>query len=131
MLDHHGGGDPLAELRPVTDAARVAELAAGLRGIFVHGAIKDYLVAVLEATRHNPDVRLGGSPRAGLQLLRACKSRAALHGRNYVIPDDVQELAAPALAHRILLSPSAQLARRSVEDVVRAAVGSVGVPDRD
>ncbi|MFT3833850.1 MAG: MoxR family ATPase [Micropruina sp.] len=131
MLDHHGGGDPLADLRPVTDAARVSELAAGVRGIFVHAAIKDYLVAVLDATRHNPDVRLGGSPRAGLQLLRACKTRAALHGRHYVIPDDVQALAAPALAHRILLSPTAQLAQRSVEDIVRAAVDSVGVPDRD
>ena len=131
MLDHHGGGDPLAELRPVTDVATVAALAADVRSVFVHAAIKDYLVAVLEATRRDPDIRLGGSPRAGLQLLRACKARAILQGRHYVIPDDVQALAGPALAHRILLSPAAQLARRSADDVVQAAVDGVGVPDRD
>jgi len=131
MLDHHGGGDPLAELQPVTDVHTVARLAASIRRIYVHGAIKDYLVAVLDATRNSPDVRLGGSPRAGLQLLRAAKARAVLQGRHYVIPDDVQALAGPALAHRILLSPAAQLARRGVDEVVRAAVASVPIPDRD
>ena len=131
MLDHHGGGDPLAELQPVTDVQTVARLAASIRRIYVHGAIKDYLVAVLDATRKSPDVRLGGSPRAGLQLLRAAKARAVLQGRHYVIPDDVQALAVPALAHRILLSPAAQLARRGVDEVVRAAVASVPIPDRD
>ena len=131
MLDHHGGGNPLAELRPVTDVATVAALADSIRTIFVHGAIKDYLVSVLEATRTSPDVRLGASPRAGLQLLRAARARAMLSGRHYVIPDDVQALAGPALAHRILLSPAAQLARRSVDEVVAAAVASVPIPDRD
>ncbi len=131
MLDHHGGGDPLGELRPVTDAETIAALAAEVRSVYAHPAVKDYLVAILEATRTSPDVRLGGSPRAGLQLLRASKARAALHGRNYVIPDDVQALATPALAHRILLSPAAQLARRDVDEVVRAAVLPVPVPDRD
>jgi len=131
MLDHHGGGDPLAELQPVTDVQTVARLAASIRRIYVHGAIKDYLVAVLDATRNSPDVRLGGSPRAGLQLLRAAKARAVLQGRHYVIPDDVQALAGPALAHRILLSPAAQLARREVDEVVQAAVASVPIPDRD
>ncbi|WP_415110704.1 AAA family ATPase [Micropruina sp.] len=131
MLDHHGGGDPLAELRPVTDAVTVDALTAGVRTVYVHEAIKEYLVDVLEASRTSPDVRLGGSPRAGLQLLRACKARAALQGRAYVIPDDVQALAVPALAHRILLSPAAQLARRGVDEVVRDAVARVRVPDRD
>ncbi|WP_298131915.1 MoxR family ATPase [Micropruina sp.] len=131
MLDHHGGGDPLGELQPVTDADTVAALTDAVRAVFVHTAIKDYLVAILEATRTSPDVRLGGSPRAGLQLLRASRARAVLQGRNYVIPDDIQALAAPALAHRILLSPAAQLAGRSADDVVRAAVDGVGVPDRD
>ena len=131
MLDHHGAGDPLAELSPVTDAATVAALAESVRSIFVHGAIKDYLVGVLEATRQSPDVRLGASPRAGLQLMRTARTRAMLKGRHYVIPDDVQELAGPALAHRILLSPAAQLARRGVDEVVAAAVAGVPIPDRD
>ena len=130
MLDHHGGGDPLGELQPVTDAATVASLTRSIRAIFVHGAIKDYLVAVLEATRRSPDVRLGASPRAGLQLLRAAKARAVLAGRHYVIPDDVQALAGPALTHRILLSPAAQLARRGVDEVIAACVAGVPIPDR-
>ena len=131
MLDHHGAGNPLAELHPVTDVATVAALSESIRTIYVHGAIKDYLVAVLDATRHSPDVRLGGSPRAGLQLLRAAKARAVLAGRHYVIPDDIQFLAGPALAHRLLLSPAAQLARRGVDEVVAAAVAGVPIPDRD
>jgi MoxR-like ATPase len=131
MLDHHGAGDPLADLQPVTDVATVAGLAETVRTIFVHGAIKDYLVAVLDATRHSPDVRLGASPRAGLQLLRAARTRAVLRGRHYVIPDDIEALAGPALAHRILLSPAAQLARRDADEVVESAVRSVPIPDRD
>ena len=131
MLDHHGGGNPLADLQPVTDVATVAALADSIRTIFVHGAIKDYLVSVLEATRTSPEVRLGASPRAGLQLLRAARARAMLSGRHYVIPDDIQALAGPALAHRMLLSPAAQLARRNVSDVVASAVASVPLPDRD
>ena len=111
--------------------ATVAALADSIRTIFVHGAIKDYLVSVLEATRTSPEVRLGASPRAGLQLLRAARARAMLSGRHYVIPDDIQALAGPALAHRMLLSPAAQLARRNVSDVVASAVASVPLPDRD
>ena len=68
---------------------------------------------------------------AGLQLLRAAKARAVLAGRHYVIPDDIQFLAGPALAHRLLLSPAAQLARRGVDEVVAAAVAGVPIPDRD
>ena len=131
MLDHHGGGNPLADLRAVTDVRTVAALTAGVRDMYVHPVIKDYLVSLLEATRTSQDVRLGASPRAGLQLLRAAKARAALQGRHYVIPDDLQVLAVPALAHRILLSPAAQLARLNAGDVVRAAVAAIPVPDHD
>ena len=84
-------------------------------------AVKHYLVSVVGATRTSRDLRLGASPRASLQLLRAVRAYAALQGRDYVTPDDVQALAVPVLAHRVLLSSEAQLARRSAEDVIARA----------
>ncbi|MFZ1411787.1 MAG: MoxR family ATPase [Micropruina sp.] len=130
MLDQHGSTSPLEAMRPVTDTATIGRLISAVRGIFVHPVVKRYLVALIDATRHNPDVRLGASPRATLQLLRAAKSRAALQGRHYVIPDDISDLALSALSHRVLLSPEAQLARKSVADVVTQAVSRVPIPER-
>jgi len=128
MLEHHGEVDPIDPLQPVTDAAAVMRCVAIVRRVFVHPAVKDYLVAILHRTRTLNDVRLGASPRAGLQLMRAAKARAAMAGRGYVIPDDITDLAGPALAHRVLLSTQAQLAGRSVTDLLAAAVREVPVP---
>ena len=128
MLDHHGETDPLDPLRPVTDAATVMRAVEVVRRTFVHPAVKEYLVSIVNQTRTVPQARLGASPRAGLQLLRAAKARAATAGRGYVIPDDIADLAVPALAHRVLLNTQAQLAGQSAADLVRAAVRSVPVP---
>jgi len=130
MLDHHGESEPLERLRPVTDAETVNRCIAAIRRVFVHRAVKDYLVAIVARTRDLPDVRLGASPRASLQLMRAAKAQAAIDGRNYVTPDDIQTLAAPTLAHRVMLSHEAQLGRRNVSDVVAAAVSGIGLPQR-
>lgn len=128
MLDRHGDADPLDPLRPVADAATVMRTIESVRRVFVHPAVKEYLVAILHQTRTLPQTRLGASPRAGLQLLRAARARAAMDGRTYVVPDDVAELAGPALAHRVLLSSQAQLAGQSALDLVQAAVRAVPVP---
>ena len=128
MLEHHGEVDPIDPLQPVTDAAAVMRCVAIVRRVFVHPAVKDYLVAILHRTRTLPDVRLGASPRAGLQLMRAAKARAAMAGRGYVIPDDIAGLVEPALAHRVLLSTQAQLAGRNIADLLQAAVREVPVP---
>ncbi len=130
MLEHHGSGNPLDDLAPVTDIDTVARLIREVRAIFVHQALKDYLVTLVNRTRNHPAVRLGASPRASLQLLRAAKARAVLNGRHYVIPDDIAELATPALAHRVLLTPDAQIARTDVRAVVDEIVGGVPIPDR-
>ncbi len=130
MLDAHGSADPLTELRPVTDAATVRGLIRAAQQTYVSPAVKDYIVGVVTATRRSRDLRLGASPRATLHLLRAARARAALDGREYVSPDDVSTLAGPVLAHRVLLSTEAQLARRGVEDIIAAAVRAVAVPDR-
>jgi MoxR-like ATPase len=104
MLDH-AQRDRVLDLEPVTDVAEVlaAQAAAGT----VHGSepLRRYIVAILDATRADPRVELGASPRAGLMLFRAAKSLAALDGRDHALPDDVQKLAPTVLTHRLLLSP--------------------------
>ncbi len=130
MLDSHGSFDPLEKLTPVTDAAAVSGLIDAVKLVHVSPAVKQYLVQVVNATRHSRDLRLGASPRATLQLLRASRAYAALAGRDYVSPDDVAALAGPVLAHRVLLSTEAQLARRTVGDIISHAVASVHIPDR-
>jgi MoxR-like ATPase len=131
MLDAHGSSDPLADLRPVTDAATIRGLIAAVKAVYVSQAVKQYIVAVVNATRQSRDLRIGASPRASLQLLRASRAFAALSGRDYVTPDDVGALAGSVLAHRVLPSTDAQLARRTVADIIAAAVASVHIPDRN
>ncbi len=129
MLDTHGSLDPLAQLAPVTDAATICELIEAVRGVYVSPAVKRYLVSVITATRESRHLRLGASPRATLQLLRASRAAAALAGRDYVTPDDISDLAVPVLAHRVLPSAQAQLGREGVADVISAAVKTVAIPD--
>jgi MoxR-like ATPase len=130
MLDSHGTSDPLAELQPVTDGTTVKGLIDAVKTVYVSPAVKHYLVQVVNATRTSRDLRLGASPRATLQLLRVSRAAAALAGRDYVSPDDVAGLATAVLAHRVLPSTDAQLARRTVDDVVAHLVASVHLPDR-
>jgi MoxR-like ATPase len=127
MLDDRGTGDPLATLAPVTDAAGVRALVAAVGTLHVSDAVRRYVVSLVEATRRSPDLRLGASPRAGLQLLRTARAAAALAGRDHVLPDDVQAMALPVLAHRLLPTADAAAARRTPEQVVRALLGSVPV----
>jgi MoxR-like ATPase len=130
MLDHHGDSEPLERLTAVADAETVNRCIAGVRRVFVHRAVKDYLVGIVAGTRNSPDIRLGASPRASLQLMRAAKARAAVDGRNYVTPDDVQALALPTLAHRVMLSHEARMGGRGVAEVVSQVVGTVPLPKR-
>src|SRR5919206_1034000 len=107
MLAGHEGGDRVLDLEPVADRAEV--LAAIEAGVRVHAskALRDYIVMLLRRTRDDARVELGASPRAGLMLLRAAKARALLQGRDHALPDDVQALAEPVLAHRLMLTPEA------------------------
>jgi MoxR-like ATPase len=128
MLDTHGGGDPLAGVRAVTETAVVAALMDMVRRVFVADSVRRYIVDLVNATRRHPEIRLGASPRAGLHLLRASRAAAALEGRGYVLPDDVQMLATSVLAHRLMLRPEAQLARRTGIDIVTELVAGMPVP---
>ena len=128
MLEHHADRDPLGALEPVSDAATVRRLIAITHAVYAAEAVKEYVVNLVRATRTSPDLRLGASPRAALHLLRAAKAHAAMSGRNHVLPDDIQMLAHAVLAHRLLPSTDAQLARRTPEDVVGAVLAEVPVP---
>lgn len=130
MLRHHGGQPPLAALRPVTDAETVNQLVQAVTTVYVAPALEEYIVRVVGATRTTRDLRLGASPRSSLQLLRACRALAAISGRDYVTPDDVAALAVPVLAHRVLASTEAQLAKRSVGDIIGSCLRSIPIPDR-
>jgi MoxR-like ATPase len=107
MLSAHAGHDRVLDLEPVTGVGEM--LAAQQAVAAVHGseALRTYVVALLDATRSDPRVELGASPRAGLMLFRAAKALAALEGRDHALPDDVQALAGTVLTHRLLLAPEA------------------------
>jgi MoxR-like ATPase len=128
MLDGHGGEDPIHALRPVSDAATVRQLIATVRDVHVADAVKQYAVNLVNATRESPDLRLGASPRATLHLLRTARAVAALEGRDYVLPDDLQALAVPVLAHRIIPTAEAQLSRRTTDAIVADLVHRLPLP---
>jgi MoxR-like ATPase len=128
MLADHAGQDPLDALAPVSTATEVRMLIDMVRRVHVSDSVRQYVVDLVNATRRSPDLRLGASPRASLQLLRSAKAQAALSGRDYVLPDDVQRLAQPVLAHRLLLTAEAQIARRGTDGVVDSVLRSVPVP---
>jgi MoxR-like ATPase len=127
MLDSHEARDPLTEVTPVTDAAMLRHLRQVTRTLHASDAIKRYVVDIVSATRREPLLRLGASPRSSVHLLQASKALALMKGRNHVLPDDVQSLATAVLAHRVLLSTEAHLDRRSAAAVVDDVVARVPV----
>ncbi|MFT3877267.1 MAG: MoxR family ATPase [Propioniciclava sp.] len=128
MLEHHGAANPLDALTPVTDAEGILAARRQVSGVFVHDALKDYIVRLVAATRSTDALRLGASPRASLQLLRAARARAAVHGRGYVIPEDASALIVPVLGHRVLLSHRAHTARASADEVLTRIAATVPAP---
>ena len=107
MLAEHAAGDRVLELEPVAGVGEVLAAQAAAARVHASEPLRRYVVAVLDATRADPRIELGASPRAGLLLLRAAKARALLRGRDHALPDDVQALAEVVLAHRIVLAPEA------------------------
>jgi len=130
MLNTHGSSSPLDQLKPVARASDVQELVLAVRKVLVSDQVKDYIITLANATRTSPELRLGASPRATLHLLRASRAWAALYGRDYVIPDDVQRLARPVLAHRLLPTAEAIVERHLPEHVVDRIVAQLPIPRR-
>jgi MoxR-like ATPase len=133
MLDSRDTASPLSLIQAVVSGAELRAMMTTARGVFASGAVKEYAVNLVRATREDRDLRLGASPRATLQLIRAAKAQAALHGREYVLPDDIDSLAVAVLGHRLLPTSRAlghhhQDSRPLLEEVVARIVAATPVP---
>ena len=118
MLLNLGGVHPIENLEQVVDGRRIPELAPLIWGVHVDDTIRDYIVQIVIATRQNPDLILGASPRGSHALYRGIQAYAALQGRDYVLPDDVKHLAPVILNHRCLLHPESALRGKSVDNIL-------------
>ncbi|MBO0894509.1 MAG: MoxR family ATPase [Acidimicrobiales bacterium] len=128
VLDHEAQEPSVDRLQTVVGANDVLQMGELAGRVHADPRLRDYVIGLAAHTRRLPEVRLGVSPRGSLSLLRAARANAALSGRAYVTADDVKALAAPALAHRLILNPQAQLAGTTAESVVAATLQAVPVP---
>jgi MoxR-like ATPase len=116
------------ELRSVVDRETLLAMQRAVERVHVATSVQEYCVDLVAATRESPSAAVGASPRGSLALLKLARCRAALRGRDYVIPDDVKAIAVPALAHRLVLRPELWVQRITAEDVVREVLGAVPTP---
>jgi MoxR-like ATPase len=128
ILERFRASDPLFDLQAVTQPEELLELQRHRREIRVEDSLRDYIVRVARATRQNPEVDLGASPRASLALYQGAQAWAGIQGRDYVIPDDIKFLAPYVLTHRLIISPQAELRGRTPQELVADIVGAVPVP---
>ncbi len=128
MLDAHGVRSVFEDLTPVLNGEDVVRMTEYAETVHVSPELKGYLVDISEATRRDPDLLLGASPRATLYMQRAARVRAAAAGRGYTSPDDVKALLRPMLSHRMILRPEAQMRAASIGDVLDRIAASVPVP---
>ena len=128
ILQRFESADPLAALEPVVEASELVRAGAALPSVRCEASVRRYVTAVTRATRVHNAVELGASPRASLALFHASRALAAMRGRDYVLPDDVQHLAVPVLAHRIILSSQSRLRGRDAESLVREVLEELPVP---
>ena len=119
---------PIDELESVASPEDVIKLQKAAQNVYVDTAVREYIVGLIEATRTHEDVSLGASPRASLSMFRAVRGMAILRDRDYVIPDDVKELAYAVLAHRLILSPAARMRGLHTGQVIDGLLESVAVP---
>ncbi len=130
VLETHGSASPLDDLKPAAHASDVRALVAAVHGVHVAPQLRQYVIDLVNATRQSPELRLGASPRAALHLFRASKAFAALDGRDFVIPDDVQALAVPVIAHRLLPTAEALVSHLLPEQVMAKIVERLPLPAR-
>ncbi len=131
ILDEQRLRHPIETLKPIAKTKEVLDAAEAVKAIFVSPAAKRYATDLTRRTRQSNDIYLGASPRGTLALSRAAQARAALNGRDHVLPDDVKEIAMPVLAHRIIVSPAARLRELSADRIVQEIVHSTPAPGGD
>ena len=131
ILDQQQFHHPMEDLEPVVSLEEVLAAQEAIKSIYVSPAVKQYIVALINQTRRHDDVYLGASPRGSLALYRTGQALAAVCGREFVLPDDVKRLAMPVLAHRIIVSPGAQLRDLSSASVLEGILKELPIPEGD
>jgi MoxR-like ATPase len=128
MLERLRLSHPIDQLGQVVTVEEVLAAQAAVRGIYVHDKVREYIVRLVHATRHTPDLVMGASPRASMALYRTAQALAALQGRNYVTPDDVKEMAKSVLCHRVIVAPETRLRGQDTSKVVDTILETVPAP---
>ena len=128
ILARFNAGDPRVDLQAVCSAQDVLELQRLTDAVPCAPSVRNYIVQIVAQTRRNEHLSLGASPRGSLYLMRAAQAAAVLQGREYVVPDDIQRLAVPVLAHRLIVRPEARLSGMAADRVVKSILNSVDVP---
>ncbi|MCX7856088.1 MAG: MoxR family ATPase [Anaerolineae bacterium] len=131
ILERQQYRHPIEELETVAPVAELLEAQEAIRAVYVAPAVKRYIVELTRRTREYPDIYLGASPRGSLTLYRAGQARAAIYGRDFVLPDDVKALALPALGHRVIIGPTARMRDVTAEEMVEEILRKVPVPGGD
>ncbi|HET6819282.1 MAG TPA: MoxR family ATPase [Candidatus Limnocylindria bacterium] len=129
ILDEQKRLHPIDDLRQVLDLEELRQMQTGIKEIYVDQTVADYIVRLVTATREHPDVYLGASPRGSINLYRSGQALAALEGRDYVIPDDIKQLAVAVLAHRLIVKSQASLREIDPDAIVREILGQVAVSE--
>jgi len=129
ILTHQQYRHPIEELTQAVDVEELRAAQEAVKQVYVDPLIKDYIVNIVDATRHHGEVYLGASPRGALALFKTGQVRALLDGRDYVAPDDIKNLAIPTLGHRIIVSPAARIKNVNARDIVAEILNQVAVPE--
>jgi MoxR-like ATPase len=128
MMDSQQVLHPIESLNQVTDPVEIDQIQRAVKEIYVDPLIKQYIVGIVDATRQHENVYLGASPRGSLALYRTSQARALLDGRDFVVPDDVKELAYTTLGHRVIVSPSARVKSITASEIILSSLERVPVP---
>jgi MoxR-like ATPase len=129
VLATHRQGEPVQELEPVIECEQVMALQEAVRGVGVESSVGDYLLDIVERTRHTEELRVGVSTRGALSLYRAAQALALIEGRTFVVPDDVKRLAPLVLSHRVILKGFLRTGQReAAEGIIRRLVEQTAVP---
>jgi MoxR-like ATPase len=128
IVENQRVAHPIEALKPVTTPEEVIEVQEAVRHVYVDDLVKQYIVAITGSTRSHPDISLGSSPRGSLALFRGGQATAIVRGRDFVLPDDIKELAVAMLSHRIIVSAAARMRGANASDIVAGLVDQVPVP---
>jgi len=128
VMNSHLAGEPIKELEAIATPGDIVRLQEAVRAVYIDDLVKEYIVALSNATRDHVDIALGVSPRASLALMRGSQAKALMDGRDYVVPDDVKSIAVPVMSHRLILTPAARMREATGDTLVAEVLDTTAVP---